>query len=156
MVGFLTQSILYRVFVDWGLWKFSFICNQNSLHYPLCFDPAWHIPSAQSYKRKDVSESGLDKFTWKMIQRAHMKTPTILKASKRRCKKDLSCRSCDICPPNPHIVTGRDEVGQGQDNNDGEEGGERERQLSHPEQLLELPPANTANEVVLPERSKFS
>ena len=69
-----------------------------------------------------------------------MKTPTILKASKRRCKKDLGCRSCDICSPNSHIVTGRDEVGQGQDNNDGEEGGERERQLSHPEQLLQLPP----------------
>ena len=85
-----------------------------------------------------------------------LKTPTILKASKRRCKKDLGCRSCDICPPNPHIVTGRDEVGHGQDNNDGEEGGDRERQPSHPEQLLELPPANTANEVVLPERFKFS
>ena len=73
-------------------------------------------------------------------------------SKQRKCTKYLSCRSCDVCSANPHIVTGRDKVGQG-DNDDGEEGGDRERQLSHPERLLELPPAT---KVVLPERFKFS
>ena len=50
-------------------------------------------------------------------------------------KKHLSSRSCDVCSANPHIVTGRDKVGCEGDNEDGEEGGGRER-LPHAEQLL--------------------
>ena len=43
---------------------------------------------------------------------------------KRYSRENLSCRSCDVCPPNSNIISGRDKVvDQGGDEDDEEEKG---------------------------------
>ena len=89
--------------------KISAICVSVILSYLLCSAPASHSPSFQSARKKEVNE--------------------IVKGQKihgSSINANLRCGSCDVCPTNSNIISGRDKVvHQGGDDDDEEgEGGD--------------------------------
>ena len=75
------------------------------LSYLLCSGPASRTPSFQSARRKEVNE----------IARGQKTHGSSINAN-------LRCGSCDVCPTNSNIISGRDKVvHQGGDEDDEEE-----------------------------------
>ena len=85
------------------------ICVSVILSYLLCSGPASRSPSFQSARRKEVKESVRS-------QKVHRSSS----------QDNLRCGSCDVCPTNSNIISGRDKVvdQEGDDDDDEGEGGD--------------------------------